>query len=179
MRRLILTTIVSITVLLANAQVFNTAEILKPLKFNLGIAPIYFNNNLGLFFMGGVGIKSDIDFSLKYAILEYEDYFGADLEWKLLNSKSVDFSLTTGCHNYYDFGLDVSGNVSFNIKRDIAIYTGLDIDINFGNDVYAPFWIPLGVQIGLNRTIAFIFEAEIPINQSAYPIIDGGFSFRF
>ncbi|MBN2612572.1 MAG: hypothetical protein JXB00_13535 [Bacteroidales bacterium] len=179
MHRIILTTVVCFTVILANAQVFNTAETLKPLKFNLGVAPVYFNNNFGLYLMGGVGIKSDIDFSLKYAVLETEDYFGADLEWKLLNRKSVDLSLTTGCHNYFDFGLDVSGNVSFNIKSDIAMYTGLDIDINFGDDLYAPFWIPVGVQIGLNRTIAFIFEAEIPLNPSAYPIIDGGFSFRF
>ena len=175
---LISTTLLLVSVYL-NAQVFNTAETLKPLKFSVGIAPIYYNENFGLFFSGGVGIKPGIDFSLKYAVLEAEDYFGADLEWKLLNQKSVDISLTTGCHNYYDFGLDVSGNVSFRIKNDISAYTGLDMDLNFGSDLYIPFWIPVGVEIDLNKNVGFLFEAEIPLSESAYPIIDGGFSFFF
>ena len=129
--------------------------------------------------MGGVGIKSGVDFSLKYAVLENEDYFGADLEWKLLNQKKVDLSLTTGCHNYYDFGLDVSGNASFRIKSDIAFYTGLDMDLNFGSDLYIPIWIPVGIEIKLSKPVAFLFEAEIPLTEHAYPVIDGGFAFYF
>ncbi len=178
-RKLSLATILLVSGLFLNAQVFNTAEILKPVKFSLGIAPVYMNENFGVLFMGGVGIKSGIDFSMKYAVLEAQDYFGADLEWKLLNNKSVDLSLTTGCHNYYDFGLDVSGNASFRIKSDISFYTGLDMDLNFGSDLYIPLWIPVGVEIMLNKTIAFLFEAELPISEPAYPVIDGGLSFRF
>jgi hypothetical protein len=162
-----------------NAQVFNTAETLKPLNFSVGIAPIYYNENFGLLLMGEAGIKQDIDFNLRYAILEYEDYFGADLEWKLLNRNSFDLSLTTGCHVYYDFGLDASGNISFRIRDDVALYSGLDIDLNFGNDLYVPLWIPVGVEINLSRSIAFLFEAELPLSRPANAIIDGGLSFRF
>ena len=162
-----------------NAQVFNTAEVLKPMNFSIGLAPIYYYENFGLLLMGEAGIKSGIDFSLKYAILEYDDYFSADLEWKLLRNKSVALSLTTGCHVYYDFGLDISGNFSYRIKNDIALYTGLDTDWNFGNDLYVPFWIPVGVEINMNKTIAFLFEAELPVNSHARAIIDGGLSFRF
>jgi len=179
-RKIIISFIVSTcSVYLLNAQVFNTAETLEPLKFSAGFAPIYYNENLGLLLMGEVGIKQDIDFSIRYAVLEYEDYFGADLEWKLLNRNSFNLSLTTGCHVYYDFGLDVSGNFSYRIKQDIALYTGMDIDLDFGSDLYVPFWIPLGVEIRLNKTIAFLFEAELPVSNHANAIIDGGFSFRF
>jgi hypothetical protein len=149
------------------------------LKFSVGLAPVYYNENFGLLLMGEAGIKQDIDFSLKYAILEFDDYFGAELEWKLLDKNSYAFSLTTGCHVYYDFGLDVSGNFSFRIKNDIALYTGLDMDFNFGNQLYVPLWIPIGVEIMLNKTIAFLFEAEIPVTNNANAIIDGGLSFRF
>lgn len=178
-RKLFFTAAIIFSTFFLNAQVFNTAEVIKPAKFSLGVAPIYFNENFGLFFMGNVGIKSGIDFSLKYAVLETRDYFSADLEWALLKNSSMALSLTTGCHSYYDFGLDISGNVSFRLMSDVAFYTGLDMDINFGNDLYAPFWIPIGVEIKLNRMIAFLFEAELPLNSSAYPIIDGGFLFRF
>ena len=167
------------TTYLLNAQVFNTAEILKPLKFSAGIAPIYYNENFGLLLMAEAGIKQDIDFNLRYSILEYEDYFGADLEWKLMDKNSLAFSFTTGCHVYYDFGLDVSGNLSYQLRDDIALYTGVDIDLNFGNDLYVPSWIPVGIEINLNHTIAFLFEAELPITNHANAIIDGGFSFRF
>jgi len=167
------------SVYLLNAQVFNTAETLNPLKFSAGIAPIYYNENFGLLLMAEVGIKQDIDFNLRYSVLEYEDYFGADLEWKLLSRNSLAFSLTTGCHVYYDFGLDIAGNFSFQLKDDIALYTGMDIDLNFGDDLYVPLWIPVGVEIKLNKTIAFLFEAELPVSSHANAIIDGGFSFRF
>jgi hypothetical protein len=46
---------------LLDAQVFNTAETLKPMKFSVGIAPIYYNENFGLLLMGEAGIKQDID----------------------------------------------------------------------------------------------------------------------
>ena len=40
------------SVYLLNAQVFNTAETLNPLKFSAGIAPIYYNENFGLLLTG-------------------------------------------------------------------------------------------------------------------------------
>ncbi len=162
-----------------NAQVFQTAETLPPLKFSAGIAPIYYNENFGLLLMAEAGVKQDIDFNLRCAVLEYDDYFGADLEWKMLNKNAVSLSLTTGCHVYGDFGLDISGNFSYRLRNDIALYTGVDIDLNFGNDLYVPLWIPLGVEIRLNETIAFLFETELPVSRYANAIIDGGFSFRF
>ncbi len=167
------------SVYLLNAQVFNTAETLAPVRFSAGIAPIYYNENFGLLLMGEAGIKPDIDFRLKYAVLEYDDYFGADLEWKLLKQNSLDLSLTTGCHVYYDFGLDVSGNFTYILRNDISLYTGLDMDLNFGNDLYIPLWLPLGVEIRLSNMVAFLFEAELPVSRPAGAIIDGGFLFRF
>ena len=54
-----------------------------------------------------------------------------------------------------------------------------DIDLNFRDNLYVPLWIPVGVESKLNKTIAFLFEAELPVSSHANAIIDGGFSFRF
>ena len=162
-----------------NAQVFSTARVLKPLKFSLGIAPAYYNTGIGMFLTGDVGIKRGLDFGLKYGILEGEDYFGADFEWGLLHGKPVDLSLITGCHLYGDVGLDAGINVSFRIKSDIYMYTGLDSDINFGDDLWVPFWLPVGIDIRLTKYMSFLFEAEIPLNPESYPVIDGGVLFNF
>ncbi len=161
-----------------NAQVFSTAKVLNPLKFSFGLAPAYYNTSIGLFLTGDVGIKKGLDFGLRYGVLEGEDYFGADFEWRLLSGKP-DLSLTTGCHLWGDVGLDIAGNVSFRLKNDIALYTGLDMDLNFGDELWVPLWIPVGIDIRLTKNISFLFEAEIPITPDAYPIIDGGFLFNF
>ncbi len=164
--------------LFSNAQVFNTATTLKPRHFSIGLNPVYFNEDLGMFIYGNAGIKSGIDLSLKFGILDGSDYLGFDLEWRLLGGKP-DISLLTGIHSWGDFGLDLGLNISFPVKGDIAIYTGLDSDINFNDDVTGLFWIPLGIEIKMRKNISLLFEGEIPISDPAFPIIGGGVSFYF
>jgi hypothetical protein len=50
---------------------------------------------------------------------------------------------------------------------------------NFGNDLYIPLWLPLGIEIRLGNMVAFLFEVELPVSRPAGAIIDGGFLFRF
>lgn len=157
-----------------NAQIFSTAKVLSPLKFSAGIAPAYFNDNMALFMFFEGGIIKGLDFELKYGVVEGNDYVGADLEWRLYASKPFNFSLTTGFHVYGDPGADVAANLSFRIINNVALYTGLDSDFNFGNDVYVPLWLPVGVKINVHDQVAFIFEGEMPLNEESFAIIDGG-----
>ena len=171
--------IVALTALCVStyAQVFNTAGTLKQGTFMLGLEPTYFidPNGFKMFFHGGYGIKKGIDFSL-HAGLGGQSYFGGDIEWALL--KHV--SLTTGAHYFGVMGLDGMLNLTFPIRKDSRIYTGFDMDINFprNEDVKAPMWIPLGVEIGIRHDIAFLFEAEIGLNDT-YSLIGGGLVFYF
>jgi hypothetical protein len=167
--------------LLAFSQVFNTATILKPGRFSLGIEPTVVKNDLGLFLHGGVGLASGVDLGMKYGFLKYNDYFGADLEWRLMAGRP-SISLTTGGHVMGDFGLDLGLNLSFPITGAASLYTGFDSDIDFYKEpVGTQFlpWIPIGVQLYLKPKMAFILEAEIPLNNSAYTIFGGGLNFFF
>lgn len=161
------------------AQVFNTATTLKRNSFSLGVEPVIHinggNNGFMMFFHGGYGIKSGIDFAIKIGA-GGTTYFGADIEWAL--GRSV--SLTTGAHNFGNFGLDGALNFSLPITRGVDIYSGVDMDINFGNNqVYLPVWIPIGLEIGLRSNMSFLFETEIGLTDPAYHIIGGGLAFYF
>ena len=181
MKKLLISICLFCLPLLAFSQVFNTATILKPGKFSLGIEPAIVEKDLGLFIHGGVGLARGIDLGIKYGFLKYQDYFGADLEWRLMSGKP-NISLTTGGHTMGVFGLDLGLNLSFPITSTASLYSGFDSDVNFYKEpVGTQFlaWIPVGVQIYLKPRMAFMLEAEIPLTDYAYTIFGGGLSFYF
>lgn len=164
----------------SKSQILNTAKVLGPKNFSIGLAPAYYNHNLGLFFTVNAGLKRGIDFELILGTTGSSGYFAGNLEWSLHSSNSFKISLLTGSHViYHNFGLDGNINFTFNIRNDINLYSGFNMQINFGDEVWTPFWLPLGTDIALNRTLHFIFEASIPLNIEAYPIIDGGIVIYF
>jgi hypothetical protein len=159
-------------------QVFNTATTLKKGKLAFGLNPAYYNENFALFLHGNLGIVSGVDLAVKYGFLDGSDYIGADLEWALLKSKP-DVSITTGAHVTDDFALDFSANLSFPVKGGIALYTGADTDLCFNSDIDLLLWIPVGIDIKIRKKLSFLLEGEIPVNDLAFPIIDGGVMFYF
>jgi hypothetical protein len=180
MKKLTITFIIFLFPVLSYSQVFNTASTLSPGKFSLGINPLFYEKDFGLFLHGGVGIKPGLDLAIHYGILDYNDYVGADLEWRLVGGKGPKVSLITGAHNYNDFGLDLGLNLSFTITSNVQLYTGIDSDINFGqNDTYTPLWLPIGVEIPVKSKMSFMFEAEVPLSDAAWSIFGGGLAFYF
>jgi hypothetical protein len=159
------------------AQVFNTGQTLKPKTFSIGVEPgVFINGNTEfiLFLHGGYGLKQGIDFSLKAGVLGPEEYIGGDLEFSLPKRMSVAF----GAHSFGDFGLDGTWNITFPIKKDIRISTGLDLDVNFNADkTRFLLWLPLSLEVGIRKNMSFIFEAEIGLTDPAYHFIGGGFNF--
>ncbi len=156
-----------------SAQVFNTGETLKPKTFSLGIEPAYYLDDFKLFLHGSYGIKKGIDVSMKLG-LGGETYFGADVEWAL----APRISLATGAHVLGDFGLDGTILFSLPVRKDARVFTGVDMDIVFADEVVVPVWIPLGVELGIKNNMSFILEGEIPIID-ADPILGGGVVFYF
>jgi hypothetical protein len=179
MKRFFFTLAILALPVLSWSQVFNTATTLKPGKISLGLNPVVYNEDFGLFLHGGIGIVPGVDLALHYGFLDYDDYFGADIEWRLLSGKP-SLSLITGAHKHYDAGLDLGLNLSFPIASKFQLYTGIDTDINFGHgDSYSHVWLPIGVEIPLKTKMSFMFEAEIPLNNYAFSIFGGGISFYF
>jgi hypothetical protein len=161
----------------AQSQVFNTGSTLKKGEFSLGLEPLIYGgaNEFMMFFHGGYGLKSGVDLGISAGFLNGQ-YFGADLEWRLMRY----ISLTTGAHYFGDFGLDGTLNLTFPIRKDTRIFTGVDVDINFpkGSTVI-PLWIPIGVELGLRKNMAFILEGEIALTNNTNSILGGGIVLYF
>ncbi len=161
----------------SSGQVFTTGQTLKPGAFSLGIEPaVLVNGNADfiLFLHGGVGIKKGIDFAARAGVLGSSTYFGGDVEFALPKR----MSLTFGAHQFGDFGLDGTWNITFPIKNDIRLTSGIDADINFSEpETQFLLWIPVSLEIGIKKNMSFIFEAEIGLTDPAYHFIGGGFNF--
>jgi hypothetical protein len=177
MKRLFLLIVPILFAMNSFSQVFNTGQTLKPKMFSLGFEPgalINGSSEFILFLHGGYGIKQGVDLSVNAGVLGPEDYFGADLEFALPHRMS--FSL--GAHNFGDFGLDGTLNITFPIRNDIRFSSGVDADVNFNKDkTRFLIWLPLGLEVGIRKNVSFIFEAEIGLTDPAYHFIGGGLNF--
>lgn len=180
MRRLLLAALLCIFMFnLTSAQVFNTASTLKKGQWALGFEPaILAGDNiedLYIFGYGGVGITSGVDLGLRVGLGE-ETYFGGDVEFML----GKNFSISAGAHSWYNFGLDGTALLSFPIGKNGVFFTGFDMDIDFAeNETYTPAWIPVGVEIKIKKSMAFMFEANINVIEDYYHFIGGGLMLYF
>jgi len=165
---------------ISKSQLLNTAKVLAPYNFSIGFAPAYYNHHLGFFFNCNAGLKRGVDFEIILGTTRIGNMFAGNLEWSIYNSLPINISMLTGCHLLYNnFGLDGNLNFTFRIKNDITLFTGFNMMINFGNEPWVPLWLPIGVDLEMNRTFHFIFESSIPLNVEAYPIIDVGIVIYF
>lgn len=150
-------------------QVGNSASTLSAGRFSLGIAPVFYvggHGDVGLYLNGGIGLARNMDLSLKL-IIDETTYFGGDFEFVILSGFPT-ISLAAGMHSHYDLGLDATFNLTFPIRRIVSIYTGLDGDINFGdNDPYFPFWAFVGFQAMMRRSLGIFMEIDIGISNPA------------
>ncbi|HYX08863.1 MAG TPA: hypothetical protein VE912_19170 [Bacteroidales bacterium] len=179
MKKIFILLLVGLVANIAHAQIYNTGNTLKSGKFALALEPAVMvggpSDDLNMYFFGGYGIKPGIDLGLRFGV-GHTPYFGGFLKWRLGSYAAV----TTGVHNFSDFGLD--GSLIFNIPvtGDTRINTGIDMDIVFAPDkILVPLWLPVGVEIGLKPRLAFNLESEIALNIPAYHIVSGGLIFTF
>jgi hypothetical protein len=178
-------TIICSTLLLftfLNAQVFNTAQTLQTGKFSLGLEPTLYdreNNETSLFIHGGYGISRGLDLGIKLGLGMDDTYFGADLEW-MLRAVSPYISISAGAHMFNDVGMDGTMNITFPFNKQVWLYTGLDLDIVFADkDTYIPFWLPVGIEVGIRRNMTILLEVEAGLNDEADTVFGGGINFYF
>ncbi len=186
MKKLILLIFAAFTITGTYGQVFNTGQTLRKGSLSLGIEPVLHidggADGVILFGHAGYGLKSGLDGGLQLGFGE-KNYFGANLEFALSNN----ISLAVGAHDFGYFGLDGTLNFAIPLRSDIHLYSGLDTEINFiegtNNEgerqttLEMPFWVPIGLEVGLSRNMSLIFESEIALNDLAYHVIGGGLSF--
>lgn len=173
MRKLLLLVMSAVLVSSISAQVFNTGQTLKKGTFSAGVEPTIIAKNSPdfiLFGHFGYGIKKGIDFGAKIGVLGPNTYVGADIEFGL----TKNISLSGGAHVYGDFGLDATLLGTYPATKSVNIFGGVDVDAIFGGNTHFPLWIPVGVEVGLKKSLSFILEANIGLNSSAYHVIGGG-----
>jgi hypothetical protein len=168
----------SIIALSVNAQVFNTSSTLKRGQFSAGFEPglnISGGSDFILFLHGGAGITKGTDLGIKVGLLNGATYIGGDLEFAM----GKRFSLSVGAHSQDELGLDGTALFTFPIRKGVRLYTGLDMDINFYDEVQIPVWAPIGLEIGMRNNMTFMFEAEINLTDDAAHFLGGGLNFYF
>ncbi len=177
--------ILIILVFTVNAQVFNTAQTLKPGKGSLGITAAIIDGNsnseFGVFFNGGYGLSRGLDLGAKIGIGFDETYFGLDLEY-VLRGISPYISVAGGAHMWGDPGLDGTLNFTFPLNRQLKLYSGLDLDINFvevgdGRETFTPFWWFIGTEVAFKKNMTLLFEMDLDLNDDAYSIFNFGLNF--
>jgi hypothetical protein len=166
------------------AQVLENAGVLRSGKMNLGVFLVDFeNDDMGIFVQGGYGLGPGYDLDIQLGLGYSETYIGADIEW-LLKAGKPAISVTAGAHSFGDIGLDGTLNLTFPLNRQVDLYTGLDLDVNFVDvgdekETMVPIWVPLGVEIAVGSKIDLLFEFEIDVNDDAWTIVGGGVNFSF
>lgn len=178
----ILVTILSIS---GYSQIFNTGQTLKRKHFRLGIEPTIYVNNSSDFLMflhGGMHLTRKIDFNLKAGFNNGNTYIGGEIEYALSHYISISF----GAHNYNNFGLDGLIMLTYPITKSVFLSSGFDSDYNFikpndDEDLKTQFlgWLPINIEIGIRRNLAFVLETEIALTSPAYNIIGGGVNIYF
>jgi len=171
----------------SQAQVlFSTAQTLKKGGWSIGLNPVYADNSgedFALFFHGGYGLSGSSDLGLKLGYGWGDPYVGLDFEKTLLAGKP-SLSLFGGAHYWHDFGLDVGTKITFPIGN-VRITTGLDLDVNFGEDanndleIYTPLWLPISLEIYLKKQFSLVFEGNIKLTDHAFTTVGGGINIYF
>ena len=70
-------------------------------------------------------------------------------------------------------------NLGLFLHGNAGIVSGVDTDLLFNNDIDLLLWLPFGIDLKIRKKMSFLFEAEIPVTDPAFPIIDGGIMFYF
>lgn len=170
MRKMVITFCVLLGYITAFGQVCNTANTLRGGRFSLGIAPVIYvssGNDVGLYVNGGIGITRQVDLSLKLLFNNHSTYFGGDFEFVVLGGIPT-ISLAVGMHARDNPGLDGTFNLAIPIRKVVALYCGLDSDIEFyDGGTEFPLWGFIGFQVMVRRSLGLFMEIDIGVTDPA------------
>jgi hypothetical protein len=85
-----------------------------------------------------------------------------------------------GFHDFGFFGLDGTLLTSIPIRKDIRLFAGVDLDINFYSRTPSfLIWVPVGAEIGIHKNISLIGEFSIALTSPAYNLVGFGAKYYF
>jgi hypothetical protein len=106
-------------------------------------------------------------------------YIGGDIEFVVLHGAPT-ISLAAGVHGDNSAGIDGTFNITFPLRGIVALYGGLDADVDFhrgGTSV--PLWGYFGLQVMVRRHFGIFMEADVGITDPAPNMLDFGLNVSF
>jgi len=186
MKRLLLLFFLALPVM-ASGQVVNFAKTLPQRAYSVGITPAYHAaRNVILFEGGGPSIAVNGGYGLLYSLdvnarfiyfVNGPDYFGADLQYLVYETRKTYVSFMGGLHYWDSFGADLTGLVTYTPRYEVSLSTGLDFDISFAEQVNPRLWIPLNVGYNINEWLFLFAEYSLPISERSWDIFALGANF--
>ena len=162
------------------AQVHNTAQTLSRGTVSLSAVPVMVNfegsNDFSLYLNAGVGLNPGVDIAgqLGFGRGGSETWWGLNIEKQLWKTKPY-LSVAGGIHNFGDFGLDGTLNLTIPASGTADLYGGIDLEMNFYNSVTeVPTWAFVGTEIRHSRQVFILLEAAIGVSANAPNFISLG-----
>ena len=165
----------------ASAQVVNYAKTLPVRAISVGVAPVYnvanvyYDGGMGYFVHAGYGIDYQVDINFKYAHYPAgTDYIGVDMQYLFREQRQSYFSVIAGMHRWDEVGFDLTGLYTFMMRYWINFSAGLDIDVDFNEDIDRRFWIPVNLGFNAAERLFVYVEYNLPANEQAWDMVAVG-----
>lgn len=182
MKRSLIFLSVCIIISHSGAQVLNSGSTLRPGKFSLSLAPIFYidqGSDIGLYTVAGLGISRQLDFSVKACFHDKPVYIGGDIEYMILGGFPT-VSIAFGMHKYNKLGIDGTFNLTFPIRHVASLYGGLDVDVEFSDhNTTVPLWGFVGLEVVVRKHLGFVVEIDPSINDPAWNMFSLGLAVYF
>ncbi|MDW7759245.1 MAG: hypothetical protein SCM96_01230 [Acidobacteriota bacterium] len=183
---------VAATAVSAQGVVMNSAETINKGNIKLALFPVVLfgkngsDSSWGVAGRAGYGIAQRLDIEAKAAIFDGLKYFGAEIEYWLLQGKTVNVSAALGGHitdlkwGADSSGLDTTLLVSTVPRRNLEIYGGLKLAFDsFKNSDHSATLAHLvpGLEYRISKDLDVLAEVGIALNDNARSYASVGLAF--
>lgn len=171
----------------SSAQVINFGKTLPVGAFSLTLAPLVntssvyhpLQEGMSYLVMATYGLGYDVDLSAKYAYTNGADYFGVQAQYLFREERKSYYSFYGGLHKWESYGIDLTVSYTRTPQYWANLTAGLDIDVDFSDDLELRAWIPLNFGINIDDRFFIFLEYDLPATERAWDILGGGVNFIF
>ncbi|MBP6876334.1 MAG: hypothetical protein KBD56_09700 [Candidatus Eisenbacteria bacterium] len=179
--------------------VLQSADTIRPGGFKLMAAPVAVfgkdnaDDEFGVALRGGFGLAERFDGEVKLGIFENYTALGGDVEFGLLETDGLDFSLGGGLHylfgkdDWYDvLGFEITPLFSGPVMDRLELFAGLNVAFESIQDAPAGFddtftrvhLVP-GIEYSLSEAFDLVGEVGIGMNDDSFTYVGAGVAYYF
>lgn len=164
MKKLILVLCMIFTAADLKAEIFGSADTVKPGDYMFGVEPqvtVDPSDIMGYFHFGA-GLLDRMDLGVKLGVGTAATYFGGELQYEFLKCKILDFALSVGTHYQSAGFLDINPIFTHRFQ-DFSLSTGPDLDWKLSKGTYLSMSWFVGTSIPIRKNADLLFDAGVKI----------------